>query len=249
MQFTDIFNEYYTLFRGSSDTPTSADSEWSIAVRYANAALRRFVNVEGEMWDFLWTTASKEGYPYTYTNTSTIPTITTYVCPANMKMPGGWIRLTDPVSGGFMMVDVIPVYLVQTKTGNASYAYFTGDENNGFTLNLSLCGNTNIGWTIDFPYYKQPTYFDASLNASGGVNEIGATITECPNANYIIEAMLAKRFRSTRNYPSYQIADKNSETALQDMQIKNRIGVDGHPWNSLDTSSGSFGASITGFGI
>lgn len=244
-----MFEEYYTEFRGTNDVPTSSDPEWTIAVRLANGVLRRFVNVEGEMWDFLWTTASQEGYKFTYNNTNVNPTITTFTCPANMKMPGGWLRFTDPVSGSYFRVDVIPVYLVQTRDSNVPFAYFTGDENNGFTLNLSMGGNMNIGWTIDFPYYKQPTYFDASRNATGGVNETGNTITECPNANFIISGMLAKRFKSTRNYPSYQIASKDSETALQDMQIKNRIGVDGHPWNSLDTSSGAFGSVPSGFGI
>lgn len=247
MQFKDIFAEYYTLFRGDSDIPTTTDTEWSIAVRYGNTAIRRFENVDGEMWNFLWTTAAKEGNSYSYSNTSSVPVITTITCPDNMKMPGGWIKFTDPVSKAFFMIDVIQPYEVQLKSGNDPYAYFTGDENNGFTLNISLAGNSYQGYIIDFPYYKKPTYFDATVNATDGVNEDGTTVTECPDANYIINYILAYRLRSTRNYPSYQTAKNDAETALEGMQIKNRIGQDGNEWNSMSKSTGSFGAGVTGF--
>lgn len=241
MQFQTIFNQYYTLYRGDSDVPLQTDPEWAIAVRYANVALKRLTHVDGELWDWLWTDTATQGETQTYTTSSTLPVITTYSCPVNMLLPGGWIKLTDPVSGGTTMIDVVPPYTVQTKSGNLPFAYFTGDAQTGFTLNISLTGTTFVGFTINYPYYRKLTYFNDGYGPYAGVAEDGTTVSECPDANFIINTILAYRFRSTRNYPSYDIAHNDAETALSGMQIKNHMGVNGHTWNSLDGGSGSFG--------
>lgn len=242
MKFKDIFAEYYTLFRGDSDIPDPTDPEWAIGVRFANTALRRLQEVDGEDWDWLWTTAVAEGETNTYTNTSTEPITVEYDGPSNMLRPGGWVKLSDPNNPSYnFKVDIIPDYNVQRMATAAPYAYWTGDANTGYVLHLNLQGNSYSDYIVDFPYYKQVTMFDAATGSNGGVAESGSTVTECPDANFLINYMLAYRFRATRNYPSYQIAKKDAETALQGMQVKNRKGVDGHSWNLTDTSSGSFG--------
>jgi hypothetical protein len=242
MNFKQIFEEYYTQFRGDSDIPATTDPEWAIAVRFGNTALRRLEQADGEDWEWLWTTASSEGNTYTYAASSTIPVISTFAGPDNMVKPGGWIKLTDPVSGNSSHIDVIANYNVQRQAGSAPYAYWTGDPQNGFTLNISMQGSTYTGYQIDFPYYKRLTYLNATAGNYGGVAEDGTTVPECPDSNFLVNYLLAYRYRSTRNYPSYQTAKQDAETALAGMQVKNRIGVDGHPWNLTDSSSGSFGA-------
>ncbi len=250
MNFQQIFNEYYTQFRGDSAVPPMTDPEWAIAARYGNTALRRLENVDNEDWQWLWTNASDEGYSTTYVNTSNVPTITTYDGPANMNKPGGWIKFTHPTNGTSFHIDVIDPYLVQLQPASTPYAWWTGNLNLGWTLHINLLGNSYSGYLIDYPYYKTLTYFDTSTGSHAGVNEDGTTVTECPDANFIINYMLAYRLRSTRNYPSYQIAKADAETALIGMQVKNRSGLDGHSWNLNDTSSGVFGVGgYNGFGV
>lgn len=247
MDFQSIFEEYYTLFRGDSAVPPTTDPEWAIAVRYGNAALRRLEQVENEKWSWLWTTAVAEGESTTYTASSTIPTVTTYDGPSTMLEPGGFINLVSPDGKQSFKIDVIEPYQVQLQSGSAPYAFWTGGAQQGWTLHINLTGNSYTGWTIDYPYYKQITTFNATTDAAGNVAEDGNTVTECPDPSFIINYILAYRLRSTRNYPSYQTAKADAETCLEGMQLKNRSGVDGHSWNLNDTSSGSFGTS--GFGV
>lgn len=246
MDFQSIFEEYYTQYRGDSQIPDITDPEWAIAVRYGNGAIRRWANVDTEEWEQLWTTASVEGFTETYKGNSATPVTFTYDCPDTMKRPGGFITLTDPVSGSYARINVIKQTDVQWQASSAPYAYFTGDENTGFFMTLNFTGNSNYGWVIDFPIYKKPTYFDASSNGdgAGGVNEDGTTISECPDSNYIINYILAWRFRSSRNFPAYQTAKADAEEGLKNMQQKNGIGVDGNMWNmstNSPQSTGSFG--------
>lgn len=242
MDFNAIFREYYTLFRGDSTIPTTTDPEWAIGVREGNSAIRRWANVDGEEWDVLWTIASAEGFGETYTGTSASPTITTYDCPDNMSHPGGYITMTDPVSGTFIRISVCKLQDVQSMSQSAPFAYFTGGEQEGYQMTLHFSGSSNNGWTLDFPMYKTPTYFDDSLAADGvSVNEDGSTVTEVPDSNFIINSMLAKRLFQTRN-PFFQQAKADSEVNLKNMQQKNGIGTPGSPWNLNDSNkTGIFG--------
>jgi len=244
MQFQDIVAEYYTLYRGDNQIPTITDPEWALAANYGNSAIRRWANVDGEEWDELWTDARTEGFSDTYQGTSAFPQITTYLCPDNMQRPGGFIQLTDPVSGAFLHVKVLEQRNIGLESGTAPYAYFTGDMNNGFTLNLNFTGNSNVGWTINWPMYKTPTYFNTTLNSDGSFNvlEDGTTITEVPDASFIINYILAYRFRTSRNFPAYQTAKSDAETALKGMQIKNGTGIALNTWNLNDSNkTGLFG--------
>lgn len=245
MDFLQLISEYYVQYRGDNQIPATTDPEWAIGAFYANTAIRRWANVDGEEWDELWSTAVDEGFSETYQGTSAFPSITQYTCPDNLQKPGGFVTLTDPVSGAFVRIRVLAQRNVQLQSGTAPYAYFTGSKNLGFTLNLNFTGNSNVGWTIDFPMYKTPTYFDTSPSATvvGGINEDGSTITECPDENFIMDYMEAFRFRSTRNFPAYQTAKADAEVALKGMQTKNGIGTVGDSWNLNDNaaSSGSFG--------
>lgn len=75
--------------------------------------------------------------------------------------------------------------------------------------------------------------------------ESGTTVTEVPDTNYLINAMLAHRLFSTRN-PFFQQSLKDSEVALKGMQLKNGTGTPGNTWNLNDNNkTGSFGPGNT----
>lgn len=244
MDYQTIFNEYYIQYRGDSQIPLSTDPEWAIAAGMGNTAIRRWANVDAEDWDVLWTTAAAEGFTATYVGTSASPTITTYDCPDTMERPGGYVKMTDPVSAAYILINVVKLQDVQNTTPSAPFAYFIGNAQQGYQMVLNFSGSSNNGWTIDFPIYKKPTYFDTSLviNGNGAINEDGTTVTECPDSSFIINYMLAFRFRSNRNFPAYQTAKGDAETALKNMQQKNGTGTPGNTWNLNDTNStGSFG--------
>jgi len=244
--FQTMFQEYYVLFRGDNTIPTQTDPEWSIAVYAGNRAIRRWANVDGEEWDVLWDVASNNGFSYTYEGVDASPTITTYVCPTNMARPGGFVQMTDPVSQSWIHIAVVKLQDVQFQTSSEPYAYFTGGTEVGWTMHLNFSGSSNYGWIIDFPMYKVPTYFNATLSADGAtVEETGSTVSECPDSSYIINSMLAGRLFETRN-PFFQEAQRQAEVALKGMQIKNGTGTPGNTWNLNDNNkTGVFGPENT----
>lgn len=247
MQFQDIFNEYYGLFRGDNAIPAVTDPEWALGVYAGNRAIRRWFNVDGEKWDVLWTTAVAQGFAQTYAGTSANPTITTYDCPDNMAEPGGFIQMTDPVSGSYIHISIVKLTDVQFQNSSAPYAYFTSGIQQGFQMTLNFSGSSNNGWIIDFPMYQSPTYFNAALIAdgSGNVQEDGTTISECPDSSFIIASMQGARLFETRN-PFFQQRERDAEVSLKGMQIKNGIGTPGNPWNLNDNNkTGAFGPSNT----
>jgi len=247
MDFQNIFQEYYGLFRGDNAIPGVTDPEWALAVYAGNRAIRRWANVDAEEWDVLWTTASQQGFVETYQGTSANPIITTYACPDNMARPGGFIQMTDPVSGSYIHIRVVKLQDVQMQNANSPYAYFTGGEQIGWSMTLNFSGSSNFGWVIDFPMYMQPTYFNATLTADGlgNVQEDGTTISECPDSTFLIASMQGARLFETRN-PFFQQREKDSEVALKGMQLKNGTGTPGDPWNLNDSNqSGNFGPTNT----
>ena len=248
MQFQDIFANFYTRYRGDSVIPAVTDPEWSIAVRYGNDAIRRWAEVDGENWPELITSAKKNGNIYTYTNISSLPTESTFICPDNMRRPLGWVRMTDPISNNGFDLHVISRDHKQFYDPSTPYAYFQGDPNSGYILVINLQGNTYQNYNVNFQYYKLPTLFNQATNSDGTVQEDGTTVSECPDPQFLVNYILAFRYLSSRNYPSYQVAKADAEEALKGMQTKNGIGTQGDPWVVLDTS-GSFGSSSGGFGF
>lgn len=255
MQFQDIFQEYYALFRGDNAIPGVTDPEWALAVYAGNRAIRRWFNVDGEKWDVLWTKATEQGFAQTYQGTSADPTVTTYDCPDNMAEPGGFIQMTDPISQSFIHINVVKLTDVQFQSASSPYAYFTGGPQTGYQMTLNFSGSSNNGWIIDFPMYMTPTYFNATLTSDGlgNIQEDGTTISECPDSTFIIASMQGARLFETRN-PFYQQREKDSEDALKGMQIKNGTGTPGNTWNLNDNNkTGTLGpgntASITNAGF
>lgn len=228
MNWQDIFEEFWTLYRGDSDIPTSTDDEWGIAIRLANAGIRRWNSVDGVLWNELWTNFQTSG------GTTVSTGITTYDGPSDMRTPGGFIRLYSGESENY--IKVLSPEEVQNQADISTYAYFTGDPNNGFVLNLdsgSVSADYN-GWNIDFPYYKQPTIFDPDT-------EDGNTTPEMSEPGFIVNEILANRLRTSRNWPAYQTARRDADKMLQDMIDRNTMGI---PFNSptlTDPLGGIFG--------
>jgi len=247
MEFGDLFSEYYALFRQTNQIPTSTNIEWALAVYSGNAGIRRWANVDGEDWDVLWGMASAQGFSETWPGNTSNPVLYSFSCPSNMKKPGGFIVMTDPVSQTYIRFSVVALQDVQFQNESAPYAYFTGGEQEGFTLYINFSGSSNYGWIIDFPMYRTPTYFNATStgDGSGNVVEDGLTVTEVPDSSFLINFMMARRLFGTRN-PFYQQCLKDSEIALKGMQIKNGTGQAGNTWNLNDQNkTGNFGPNNT----
>jgi hypothetical protein len=96
MQFSDIFAAYYIEFRGDSDVPTdTTDPEWIIGMAYCNQAINRWKQVDGVLWNELWTTRNTADDGDDTVEVGTLE----YETPEDFVMPGGYVRLGGNASG------------------------------------------------------------------------------------------------------------------------------------------------------
>lgn len=227
MDFTEIFAQYYTLYRAEADTPATTDDEYTIGIRLANNAIRRWANYDATYWQELFTTSQDNSTGGVVTTTSGTAD---YTAPTAMKQAGGFVRLKS--SGTTVKtIPIIEPSEVQFKGDNSTYCYFTGDPNNGFTLHINPAPTTT-GLDIDYVYYKTPTLITA-----------GTDKPEMQNPDFIVNNMLADRFRASRN-PYYTTAKRDAENYLGQMKMANDAGTWTNPWSVHDNSGSVWGENI-----
>lgn len=229
MDFSEIFEQYYNLYRLEAETPATSDDEWPIAVRLANEAINRWKGYDATYWQELFTTMRLSG------ESMTIDANTTeYDCPDDMKEVGGYAKVIDSNNVVQAKFAIISPQDAQFKGDSTPYVFFTGDPNNGFTMNLNPIPSTSIiGMTVDFVYYKKPTL----MTIAG---------TETPEMNdpyFMVHRMLANRFRGSRN-PYYGSAKTDAEDILKTMKMHNDSGDWANPWKLADNSGAQFGGSF-----
>jgi len=228
MDFSTLFATYYQLYRGEADTPASTDDEYTVALGLSREAITRWSNYDGTYWKELFTTAGTNG---TGAALTVVAGTTDYAAPTAMREAGGFVKLKDADGYTVQSYGILEPEQVQFRNDSAVYCYFTGDPNNGFTLHLNPAPDANLaGLTIDYTYYKKPTYFTS-----------GTDKTEMADPMFIVHRMLANRFRVSRN-PYYQSAKIDAEDCLRTMQADNNSGNWSNPWSLSDPTGSVWGA-------
>jgi len=101
----------------------------------------------------------------------------------------------------------------------------------GFVLNINPAPSSTLnGLDIEYAYYKNPTKYTA-----------GASVSEIPNTWFVVHDMLAQRYQIERNYGGYQIAKRDAEELLKNLQQDNNSGSWGNPWVVPDRTGSAFG--------
>lgn len=225
MTFDELFTAYYNLYRGVETIPVSGDAEYTIGLRLANEALTRWANYDNTFWQTLFTTPQAEGEV-----SSIVTDQTEYDAPDNFKLPGGDIKILDASGNTSSTYKLLSPEQPQFKGDSSQYAYFTGNPSDGYVLTLNPAPDSSInGLNIKFVYYKTPTLYTG-----------GSSISEIPNAYFIVHRMLANRFRTTRG-PYYTDALRDAEDALRIMQMENNSGGWSNPLALADTSGTTWG--------
>jgi hypothetical protein len=225
MNFQDIFATYYTQFRGDSEVPETSDPEWTTAIRLANTAIAVWRNVDGVLWNELWSKNSEgDG------STSLAEGELSYDAPSDFYRPGGFIRLRDGDNNVVDYVKVIDPSEAQANVGGM-YAYFSGSPNLSTQLTFGTAPvASQDGLTIDYDYYRQPTMITD-----------GDSQPDMADPYFIVHRMLADRFRASRNPTGYQTASRDADIALQNMIQRNSMGAPYSGWQIPDFNTGVFG--------
>ena len=94
MQFGDIFEEYFTLFRGQATSiPVFGDREFTKGIIYGNNAIRKWARADGTLWRELIKIASQQSTGVWASIQRQIASLTlTYTAPSNMRKPPAFVR-------------------------------------------------------------------------------------------------------------------------------------------------------------
>lgn len=227
MDLDELFEAYYTLYRVEADVPNSEDDEYKVFVGLAEEATNRWANFDNTFWKELYQTLQVSGDG----DLLLVAGQNEYLCPDDMRVAGGFVRLSDANGVTRLRIPIIEPQDAQFLSDMKKYAFFTGDPNNGFTLNINGDITTDMdGLNINYVYYRKPTILVG-----------GADLPEMSQPYFIVHRALANRFRGSRN-PYYQSAKNDAEDVLKTMQMENNSGNWSDPWKLADNSSGRFGA-------
>lgn len=226
MNYDEIFQAYYALYRAEGDTPDNDDDEYVVGMNYANEAVNRWANYDSTYWKQLFQSLQLADDGDKIINTSN-----TYAAPEDMKEAGGFVRALD----GRNTVQRWPIlepHEVQFKGDSSTHCFFTGNPSEGFNLTVNPFPDQSlVGKQLDYVYYRKPSTF---LN--------GNSTSEVPDSYFIIHRMLAMRFRASRNWSAYQTALRDSEDMLKIMKVTNDTGSWANPWKLQDNSGTSWGS-------
>lgn len=194
----------HTLVENDPDTPDTTDDEWTTRLNLINQAIGNWESAD-ILWNELWTT---------YTHPSVLTGTTTYALStlADFRFPGGYIRLTLNGITGYIQV-IKPSQARQYIDGGGQAAYFTGNNNAGWTLNLTWTPTANdgtLGATLAFDYYKY------AIKPSGVSDKV-----EMSDPNYIIYWVAAQKNLLESNNNQYSVYDAQATECMDNMRTLN----------------------------
>jgi len=217
--FSEIFDEYYTLFRGQVQTIANTDPEWLVGIRLANQAIRKHARADGQLWrEFIVTLQAQAAETPAIVKTLVGGTVN-YICPTNMRKPPYKVRFyngstTDDIT-------VIDPQNIQKYTDTSTFVWFEGSATSGYIMHVSTAySNQRAGWAFDYIYIKNPEVMAIATPATAGT-----FIPELSDPNFIIQDMLASRYANSRNGFGYKTAKADAQTALANMKIENNSGM------------------------
>lgn len=171
MDYDAIFTAYYTAYRAESTVPTSSDDEYTIGMRYANAAINRWANYDATYWKELFTTLQTNGG-----GTQTITTgVTDYLAPGNFREAGGMVKVKNSSGQVVQEYPIIEPQEAQFRDSLDTHAYFTRGQNyySTGTVSQSTTTLTGSGTTFTSAMVGMQVQFDSGQTAT--ITAFGST--------------------------------------------------------------------------
>lgn len=222
-EFQDLI---HTLYQGDTETPDEADADWATRLLILEGTIRAWDSEKGILWDELWALNDTEQESSQTTDGST----TAFDCTDNFRKPGGYVRLINS-SGDTVFYSVKKPHEVEIyRNTSEKIAYFTGNKNDGFVLNFLVAPAT--GYTIEYPFYKDPTIPSATTDK-----------IEMSNPMFAVELSLSKLHELDGEGDRAELALSKAQAILLSMRTSNVMEA----WHQSsapkdeDSGSGGFG--------
>lgn len=160
MTLDQIIQAAFSIKEGDPDTPTSGDDDYTLATRYANAAINMWFREGGMLWNELWVKLTDAATGDKTTSDGDL----SYDCPTDMHFPGGYVRLVDAagISKYYSVITPQKSQLLDDTSDNV--CWFTGNPDTGYDLNFLT--DPDGTYTISYEYYKQPVTLSATSDVA-----------------------------------------------------------------------------------
>ena len=225
MNFTEIFTEYYSMYRGQGTSiPVFGDREYTVAIPLANNAIRKWDRADGSLWRELFVRATDQTtVDWATADRTLVDGTVSYAAPTNMRKPPR--KVFFYLSGDYFEVPVIEPEKMAGLSELSRAVSFLGGANTGYTMYITAALATQYaGRSIDYLYFKKPTMFTIATTPA-------AIVPEMSDPNFIIQDMLVTRHTQSKNGFGVKVADREAKIALVNMKIEQSSGVPGQSDN------------------
>lgn len=217
-------DQTHTLLEGDSDTPETTDDDWSARLNMMNAAIMSWESERETSWNELWVSDYTVGTVAAGTQAYAIASN------ANFKEPGGFVRLE--LNGATKELPVVKPEDAQLQYETAMVAYYTGNPQDGYTLNLRFTpatGDGTVGATIKIDYYKYADRLAATTD-----------VPEMSDPMYIVYKVVAQVALQRSNNNMYSVYEAMASNALLQMKMAN-LGTPHHQNSEIVDVGEGFG--------
>lgn len=222
MTLEQIQQAIHRIYEGDVDYPNSTDEDFLLRSGLINEGIARWESDEdGTLWNELFVSLedAADGDKTVLENTSE------YDAPSDYKFPAGYLRIAGTF---FKLVKAEQVHIQPT---GSRYYYVTGNQSIGFTIHIIGIGESMVGETIAYDYYKTALTLSSTTD-----------VPEMSNPLYLVHHTLSTLFDldgdDYRSGKHFQLA----EGMYRGMKLKN-IQTTWHQESSfgMDDTTPGFG--------
>lgn len=223
MTESDIQDQIHYMYEGDIETPSSGDDDYTLRLGLENAAINRWENEDGMLWNELWVKVQDAADGDKTTDGSA----SSFDCPSDFKFPGSYVRV------GSTYYTVIPQEKVpQYTTTTEKVCYFTGNPQNGYDLNFLTAPDSD---TLYYEYYKTADSLSDTTD-----------IPEMSDPYFIVYFVVSRLFELDGQTKNAMKAFQEAEARLVQMKTRNMQA----PWyQDSRVEDKGYQDGVGGFGL
>lgn len=226
MTVTQILNQAYSIYEGSTDYPVAGDEDFDLMLAFLQGGIRQWAS-EPHNWRELYTTLvdadPDDGAVITVVGQ------TEYDAPDNFVRPSSFFKV-----GSSYYAFLNPDKTTNTKRVDTSTPYFTIKGVPG-AYKIVLNPTPTEAQTIAYDYYKEPT-----------IPTTGSQTPEVPRPLYLVYHTLARLYEQDNRNDLVSFYESKQDEQLQLMVVENIKKPADHFQQIPDVGNRLYGS---GFGV
>lgn len=179
----DILDQVSSIFDLSPNAPSTSTDDYSRRIKLVNMNEKNWANKMDYRWRVLLTSSS----------VTILANTTSIALPADFSISGLVTSRVGNISDGTDDWQLVRPKDRSVYNASEKIAWITGNDIDGYTLNIQPTSASNITFTFD--YYSNYLATDAS-SVSKSLMTTSTDKTKCPSPNYLVYSTVADLYRT-----------------------------------------------------